>query len=111
MLRNQLVDIAASIGTTHTGNAVAVDKAVMGFAMSAKVSAGSSPIGSLKMQASIEANPTSTDWADIADTATAVTADGITIWNFDVSHFLWVRVVYTRTSGSATLNTRLNENA
>lgn len=110
MLRNHLIDIAQGIGTTYTGSAIAVDKAVDGFAVQAVISSGSSPVGTLKMQASLD--PTApTNWGDIPDTVTAVSADGTTIWSFEKSHFTWVRVVYTRTSGSGTLNTRINENA
>lgn len=108
-IRNQPIDIAVSVGTTYTGSAIAVDKAFDGFAVQAVISAASSPVGTLKVQASLDTG-TPTNWADVSDTVTAVSAAGVWIWNFAQSHYAWVRVVYTRTSGSATLDTRLNEN-
>lgn len=110
MLRNFNVDIAVGIGTTYSGAAIPVDKAFDGFAVQAVISAASSPVGSLKVQASIDAAGSPTNWSDIPDTATAVSAAGSWIWNFSQTHFRWVRVVYTRTSGSATLDTTFNEN-
>lgn len=111
MRRNFNIDSAVSYGATHTGTAVGVDKAYQGFALQVVLSSSSSIVGNLKVQASIDTSDLPVNWGDIADTVTALTADGTTIFNFDVGkHFRWVRLVFTRTSGSATATTTFNEN-
>ncbi len=110
MLRNQNIDAAVSIGASVNGTAVRVDRQFEGFALQAVVSASSSPVGSIKLQASIDTGDTATNWADIGGTTAAITGDGVTMWSIGRHHFKWIRTVYTRTSGSATMTTTLNEN-
>lgn len=113
MLRNYTIDSAQSMGGSLNGTAVPVDKAFDGFALQAVISSAVSPVGSLKVQASLDQvkeGANVTNWADIPDTVTAVSAAGTVIWHFDKCHYKWVRIVYTRTSGSATLDTSVNEN-
>lgn len=113
MLRNQLVDIDLNCGTgaTITGTAVLVDKAVEGFAIQIVVSNATTPVGSLALQASCDPGPTPTNFGDIPDTATAISAAGTVIFHFEKAHFTAVRTKYVRTSGAATINSRINENA
>lgn len=110
-LRNYVIDAAVSIGAGANGSAVAVDKNVNGFCVAGVVSAGASPVGTLKLQASIDAALVPTNWADTG-LSNAISADGTVIFNVSQDHnYRWIRTVYTYTSGSGTLNTTFNENA
>lgn len=78
-----------------------------------------SPVGTLKLQISndivpvapVAGNPVGSNpaanvvnWTDYTGSSTAVSAAGNFVWNvFDVG-YRWVRVVYTRSSGTGTLN-------
>lgn len=65
------------------------------------------PNGSFKMQCSnddVETGSQVVNWTDVANSAQAITAAGDMIYNYDGSHFKWVRLVYTRSSGTGTLN-------
>lgn len=109
-LRNFVIDSAVSIGASANGAAVSVDKNVSGFCVAGVVSAGSSPVGVLKLQASIDTGSSPTNWADTG-LSFSISADGTVIFNVAQDHnYKWVRTVYTRTSGSGTLNTTFNEN-
>jgi hypothetical protein len=60
---------------------------------------GTSPVGQAKLQASING----TDYVDIDDSADTISGNtGTTIWTVRNASYRWVKVVYTRTSGSGT---------
>lgn len=67
---------------------------------------GSSPTGSFKLQASdditYDASSVST-WTDISGSSQAITTDGNHQWKL-LARYKWIRVVYTRTSGTGTVN-------
>lgn len=79
-----------------------------------------SPIGSLKLQISCDAVPplfsptgSSTvtnaaanvvNWSDYTGSTVAVSGAGNWAWKVDISGEFWVRLVYTESSGSGTLN-------
>lgn len=109
-LRNFVVDSAVSLGASADGTAIPVDKNIEGFCIAAVISSSSSPVGTLKLQACIDTGSTPTNWADISDSSTSAIADGTILWNIDAHSYKWVRTVYTRTSGSATMTTTFNEN-
>ena len=68
-----------------------------------------SPVGSLKLQGSNDPDSANvTNWDDIDDSAQAVSGAGIGMWNYNGAFYLWVRVVYTFTSGSGLLNLIVN---
>jgi len=72
--------------------------------------------GAFKLQASCSSKkPNSLDanadpgipedsWCDLPDSDFAVTEAGSYIWNYDGAYFPWVRVYYTPTDGSGTLD-------
>ena len=61
-----------------------------------------SPVGSLKLQAS-NSGLNSATWVDIPGATDAVTAAGSTIFNLAPIGYGYLRLVYTFTSGSGTL--------
>lgn len=77
------------------------------------------PSGSFKLQASCDAGrpeaATEADravgvsnWTDIADSSTTVTAAGDIMWDVANSGYLWVRVVYTFTASTGTATGRIS---
>lgn len=66
--------------------------------------AGSTPVGSFKIQVSNDSDDTPSNWEDLSGTTVAVTNDGSNMWNINNTGFRWMRIVYTRTSGSATIS-------
>ncbi len=76
---------------------------------------GAAPTGSFKLQASCDAGnhrasgeanqyATVTNWTDVANSATAVSASGSVLWNIADPGYQWVRVVWTFTSGTGTVS-------
>lgn len=73
-------------------------------------SGGGSPVGTLKLQVSNAAPdetgstplnaPTGATWTDVSGSSTSVSADGDYFWNIAELGARWVRLVWTRTSGS-----------
>lgn len=66
-----------------------------------------SPVGTLKIQVSgdIVADCTlPTNWVDYTNSSYAVSAAGNLLWNSGQANYRCVRVVYTKTSGTGTIN-------
>ncbi len=74
-----------------------------------------SPVGTFKLQASSDqGGPTNSqnsivfsdqvvNWTDIADSSQAIAAAGNLMWTVQNPGYQWVKVVYTRTSGTGSL--------
>lgn len=98
-----LID-SQSMGASITSDAFE-SVAYFGLSVHAIVSAGASPSGSLKVQFSND----KLSWVDAvslteAVNPQAVSANGSFIWIWrDMMPTKWLRVVYTRTSGTGTL--------
>lgn len=72
-----------------------------------------SPIGVWKLQASndetrlidgVQHSPNPVNWTDIVGSSQPISASGTHIWNVANEGYLWVRVVYTATSGTGSLD-------
>lgn len=61
-----------------------------------------SPVGTIKLQASVRED--NTDWNDVADSSFSISSAGIYTWNYDPVAVPYLRVVYTRTSGTGALS-------
>lgn len=88
-----------------------------GFSATVVVSGGGSPVGTLVLEASNDDvhDPPSSDvdssamtFTEIADSAEAVSADGSVTWNVSGAYYLWVRVRWTKTSGTGSLVLSIN---
>jgi hypothetical protein len=99
---------AQSMGATFSSKMYAL-RGATAVNIHAIVSSGSSPVGVFKLQLSGKENPAAdTDWVDYDGSSMNVTADGGFMWNISSQAARFVRVVYTRTSGSATANIYAN---
>jgi hypothetical protein len=58
-----------------------------------------SPVGTFTLEASVDG----TNFATITNSSQAVSGADSVLWNLAGKGFAWVRVVYTRTSGTGTL--------
>jgi hypothetical protein len=110
VLRSQDIDSAVALSASSNGTPISVMKQFEGFALQAVISSSSSLNGTLKIQANIDSGSSTTNWADIGGTTATVIADGVTMWSIGRHHFKYVRIVWTRTAGSGTMTTTLNEN-
>lgn len=66
-----------------------------------------SAVGSIKIQASNDSDEDGTGithWSDIAYSALPVNGEGVIFYNVADAMYLWARVVYTRTSGTGTID-------
>lgn len=62
------------------------------------------PVGSLKLQVSVD----NVNFVDLPDSPQAVSAAGQFMWNVTDTNYDKIRLVYTRTSGTGTLNVQVN---
>ncbi len=74
------------------------------FCIQAVVTAAASIVGAFKIQLSND----NTNWTDVASSSQAVSTDGTFAWNVEHAGYLWVRLVFTYTSGDATGNAVIN---
>lgn len=86
---------------------------ILGYAV--QVVMTGSPVGTLVLQGSCDAPQTPngigvapTTWVDLGGTSYSVTAAGNVLYNMSEPFYNWVRLVYTRTSGSGALTATFN---
>ena len=100
---NNSVIIDASMGASVNSNVQEISECNC-IAVQVIWSAGSNPIGSVKLQASLD----NITFTDISGTSLSVSGNsGSHFYNFDRPGFPYLRVVYTRTAGSGTLNAKI----
>lgn len=98
----QVMETSRSMGATFNGNAVSVARA-SSFSVQPVWSGGGAPAGTLKLQYSND----NTNWDDISGQTFAVAADGNKMFTVNNVNYNFVRLVYTRTGGTGTLNATL----
>lgn len=62
-----------------------------------------SPVGTIKLQASID----NVTYIDVANSSQAVSGAGDYFWNVFLVEYPWMKAVYTFSSGTGTLNVQL----
>lgn len=91
--------IAPAEDMSGSFNSPAVDIAnLIGYSLQAVFTG--TPNGTFKLQASCDDLEAPVNWTDVGSSSVAITAAGSAIWNNDGAHYRWVRLVYTRSSGS-----------
>jgi hypothetical protein len=96
---------AANVNADH--NSSAIDASQLVNASVQVLMTGSSPTGTVKVQASNDL-PFAVTWTDITSISVAVSAaTSYLIPKFDVS-YQWIRVVYAHTSGTGTVSAVLS---
>jgi hypothetical protein len=113
MKLSQNLCVNVSMGADFTTDAIDISE-VQGYGILGVFTGGGSPVGAFKLQApkvltDVASEIAEEDWLDVPDTETTVSgigADGGELfYNFGSGqHYKWVRLVYTCTSGDATLN-------
>jgi hypothetical protein len=114
-----LNDMALVDGVMDSTDTIYSDWIWLGHAAGACIQAvwTGTPEGALKLQCSVdpktlspgESFPTLSNPEDIADSSYTITgAAGSYTWNVDAVFYPWIRVVYTNTSSTGTLNVRYN---
>ncbi len=76
------------------------------YAYSVEAVYAGSPNGALSLQASNDYDPDtgSGTWTTIADSSNTITGAGSTMWNVTSSNYAYLKVVFTFSSGTGTLN-------
>lgn len=98
-----------SLAATGNGTAFGTDS-MEGYSICASWAGGGSPVGVLKLQAcnnpftnNVNQTPDpAAVWVDITGSSYSVSADGNTFWNVTDVYYRAFRIVYTKTSGTAT---------
>ena len=89
--------------------AVLLDQ-IYGYAMQCEFTG--TPSGTLKLQASCEiirnGDTGPTIWTDVDGSSTAISASGTVLYNADAQFYKYVRIVYSRLSGTGTLKVTYN---
>lgn len=104
--------VAQSMAATFTGP-IFECQAVYGLGIQAVVSAASSLNGTFKVQVTNRqtSDRVPTDWVDYTTLASkTLTANGVSFWEVPngVIPFKWLRLVFTRTAGSGTMDATIN---
>lgn len=104
------IDIATSQSMGASFNSTPVDCSAVQLASIQGVwTGGGSPTGTFKVQVSndqVNDGASVTNWSDYPSSSIAITTDGDLIYNISNLGYRWVRLVYTRTSGTGTLNAK-----
>ena len=102
---------AQSIGASFSSDKLAVGS-FEGIAIDARWSGGGTPIGTLKVQVSNDPESTadaSIVWTDYTGSSLSVSGNsGSIMYDIAPHNFNLIRVVYTRTSGSASMDIIVN---
>jgi hypothetical protein len=95
------VETARALGASFDGNSFTVG-GIHSVGISNVVSDASSLNGTLKLQGSVDG----TNWADVASQTATITTNGTTIFMIANNPYQFIRLVWTRTAGTGTLNTK-----
>lgn len=106
---NVAIVTSGSMGASSVTSSAFDAKLCDNVSVAAVWGTGGSPVGTFKMQVSNDsavraASAVSTSWIDYSGSSQAISADGNFGWSFPSFGYRLIRLVYTRTSGGATLN-------
>lgn len=98
-----------SMSSDFLSDYVNIDE-ISGFSLSAEFSGA--PMGILQVLASddnpVNSIPSASSFAVISDSSQGISAAGTYRLNYDFPRFRWIKFQYVRTSGTGTLNARIN---
>lgn len=114
---NNALFSAASLGASFNSDPVRLEN-MTHFSAQIVITAASTLNGTFTLEGSNDAGQDVngagsavtglSNWTTIGSTSQAVTADGSVLYNIVDTSFRWIRVVWTRTAGSATATCRFN---
>lgn len=125
-IRNIAMTLSVDSGATYIASGdmsnatvlsfpVFLGQIVGGFSIQAIIAGGAAPTGTFKLQCSNDASsatitPTTsfvpTNWTDVAGSSASIVNNGDITWNVQSANYEWLRLVYTRVSGTGTLTSR-----
>jgi hypothetical protein len=97
---NEKIIVAADMSASFSSDPILLDQ-IYGFSFQAVFTG--SPNGTFKLQCSnddVKLPIEVSQWSDVGSTSQAISAAGDLFYNIDAAHYKWVRIVYTRSSGS-----------
>jgi hypothetical protein len=97
---NEKIISAADMSSSFSSNPILLDQ-IYGYSFQAIFTG--SPNGTFKLQCSnddVKLSSSVTVWSDIGSTSQAISASGDLTYNVTAAFYKWVRIVYTRSSGS-----------
>ena len=97
---NEKILVAADMSASFSSDPILLDQ-IYGFSFQAVFTG--SPNGTFKLQCSnddVKLSSEVSQWSDVGSTSQAISAAGDLFYNIDAAHYKWVRIVYTRSSGS-----------
>lgn len=104
------IDLVTAQSMGASFNSQAIDASAAPLASIQGVWAGGgSPVGQFKVQVSndqVDTGAAVTNWSDYPGSTIAIATDGDIIYNIANLGYRWARLVYTRTSGTATVNAK-----
>lgn len=89
-----------NMANSFTSSHILLDQ-IYGYSLHAVYSG--SPVGTFKLQVSnqdVQLRESVTEWTDLGSSSVSVSASGSNMWNISDAFYRWVRVVYTKTSGT-----------
>lgn len=106
---NASVVSAGAMAANITSSGVVLDFCP-GYSIQAVITSSSGPVtGTLSLQGSSDdTQATPSNWTTIAGSSTAVSGNGTVMWDVDNPNYHQVRLLYVTTSGTGTLNARIN---
>lgn len=111
--KNELLLAAGDMAATFQSDPVDVRNIVVG---SVQIVMTGAPVGTFTLQASNDTfqflkqpgiEPTPTNWTDVENSSTAISAAGTVMYNLTSIGYDLLRVVYTRTSGTGACQIRV----
>ena len=97
---NEKIISAADMSSSFSSDAILLDQ-IYGYSFQAVFTG--TPNGVFKLQCSnddVKSSSSVVGWSDVGSSSQAISAAGDLFYNIDAAHYKWVRIVYTRSSGS-----------
>jgi hypothetical protein len=97
---NEKIIFAADMSASFSSDPILLDQ-IYGYSFQAVFTG--LPNGIFKLQCSndnVKLPVEVSQWSDVGSTSQAISAAGDLFYNIDAAHYKWVRIVYTRSSGS-----------
>ena len=109
---NEVIISAGAMGSSINSTPILLNQ-VYCFMIQAVVTSASGLTGTLKLQLSADPNVnpntnTITNWTDYPSSSQAVTGNDTFVWDVTVTGGNWVRLVWTNSGGTGTLNAKMN---
>ena len=97
---NEKIISAADMSSSFLSEPILLDQ-IYGYSFQAVFTG--SPNGTFKIQCSnddVNSSSSVVGWSDVGSSSQAISAAGDLFYNIDAAFYKWVRIVYTRSSGS-----------